>query len=189
MNNNNNPNMGSGLYSLSDFTMNEDNCAKYIKIINPYKITSTSTTSTDSFVTGNFEFKQNTGLYKWDIRISNLIKRSFASTGVSNHQILNSSPACFQSYGYSTMAYRYKNDGSWDGEVNNIPQECTSMIVHVELNTNNRELKEIFYDDSGTTIYFSETHPIPIKFPVYPFYYIYRAGNKIEVINFDHHMV
>eukprot|EP01095_Lingulamoeba_sp_RSL-Kostka_P005053 TRINITY_DN16416_c0_g1_i1.p1 TRINITY_DN16416_c0_g1~~TRINITY_DN16416_c0_g1_i1.p1 ORF type:complete len:215 (+),score=52.33 TRINITY_DN16416_c0_g1_i1:98-742(+) len=189
MNNSNNEDEEiSNDITLNDFIWDNNNCGKHIKIFknNPRKILSLQDGWSNSYVTGSYEFKKNTGIYNIKYKLTHLIDSYRTLVGIARLSDLTHSDedALYNCYGWDSTGSLYQNIGSCESIKNEIPKKADSIIIYIKLDTNKAELETVFTNISGTDIYL--THTIyEIPFPCYPFTLTYYNKCATETIEFN----
>eukprot|EP01095_Lingulamoeba_sp_RSL-Kostka_P002869 TRINITY_DN1378_c0_g6_i3.p1 TRINITY_DN1378_c0_g6~~TRINITY_DN1378_c0_g6_i3.p1 ORF type:complete len:201 (+),score=47.76 TRINITY_DN1378_c0_g6_i3:166-768(+) len=184
--NNNNNESNSEIF---DIIWDPKNLGSNLEILGPGTVISHSNYNKNSHVTGTHEFKKNTGIFKWNVKISQLQGRSWVFLGVCRLKDVNFRDEYSHNkfYGYSSNGNKYENTGAHFDllESNKIPSNNGHYML-LEFNTNTAQLKVDIVDNNGTNIYLSNTLDVEIPFPVYPFCKLSKKDNKVEVVKCEH---
>eukprot|EP01095_Lingulamoeba_sp_RSL-Kostka_P004504 TRINITY_DN15747_c0_g1_i1.p1 TRINITY_DN15747_c0_g1~~TRINITY_DN15747_c0_g1_i1.p1 ORF type:complete len:220 (+),score=58.95 TRINITY_DN15747_c0_g1_i1:109-768(+) len=171
----------------NQFVWDSTNCGKLLKIINPTTVkNNTKVVWIGVYVTGTIEFKKNSGIYSWQLKVTQLNDSLNVLGGVSqlNDLSFDDYEVCKKMYGALTEGYIYKGDGNLHNT--SIPHTVgcfTDMMIDLELNTYSNELKCCLYNLEGTKRYLFEIIP-DIPFPCYPSVLIVTNNTTVELLNF-----
>eukprot|EP01095_Lingulamoeba_sp_RSL-Kostka_P008867 TRINITY_DN300_c0_g1_i4.p1 TRINITY_DN300_c0_g1~~TRINITY_DN300_c0_g1_i4.p1 ORF type:complete len:209 (-),score=51.39 TRINITY_DN300_c0_g1_i4:37-663(-) len=196
--NNNNQNDEKRLSFISnskikyDCSWDPNNSGSEIEIITPRLVQSIEDYWKNSYAIGEFEFKENTGLYLIKIRIKNY-SSGHEVVGVARLSDMDASDEnnYKNCYGIATNGYVCYNRLNVDTE-SNLPLSCShtipisnakdNLIYNMELNTNTGELKIFICNEEGTEIYLSPTTISNVLFPCHPFVVTTKISTQFELL-------
>eukprot|EP01095_Lingulamoeba_sp_RSL-Kostka_P018075 TRINITY_DN9746_c0_g1_i2.p1 TRINITY_DN9746_c0_g1~~TRINITY_DN9746_c0_g1_i2.p1 ORF type:complete len:364 (+),score=92.24 TRINITY_DN9746_c0_g1_i2:134-1225(+) len=194
INNNNDNNNGNKqkaskkilISSSNNWVWNSSNCGSNLQMITSTKLKKINIKGdTNAHVTGTHKFNSNTGIFNWKLKLDCLKTRYWICFGVARLSDLdfNNNNVHKCTYGWSTFGQLMKNDGTM-GFANNkkIKSKTSSMIVYLQLNTDDGQLKTRTFDDNESITYLSHTHPSKIPFPCYRFVLLNRKDNEVELL-------
>eukprot|EP01095_Lingulamoeba_sp_RSL-Kostka_P006261 TRINITY_DN1959_c0_g8_i1.p1 TRINITY_DN1959_c0_g8~~TRINITY_DN1959_c0_g8_i1.p1 ORF type:complete len:350 (-),score=68.31 TRINITY_DN1959_c0_g8_i1:15-1064(-) len=191
-NNNNNPAPSSSSSSSNSepisLFFDPSNCGSCLSIVEPNKVMSIKKNNINCFVTSKFQFKLNSGIYNWKIKLSNLQNSMwiFFGLGKLENLKLNDNLANRVCYGWTSYGYRCSNNGSLVQCFNTIPPDSKSMIAYLKLDTseNTRELSVKIFDIYETKHYLTDVIK-DIPFPCNFMTKLTRKNSQIEILDFQ----
>eukprot|EP01095_Lingulamoeba_sp_RSL-Kostka_P008862 TRINITY_DN300_c0_g1_i10.p1 TRINITY_DN300_c0_g1~~TRINITY_DN300_c0_g1_i10.p1 ORF type:complete len:189 (-),score=37.17 TRINITY_DN300_c0_g1_i10:37-603(-) len=178
--------------SICDCSWDPNNSGSTIEINTPRSVKTLKGEWKDSYAIGEFEFKENTGLYLIKIRIKNY-SSGHEVVGVARLSDMdaNDENNYMNSYGIATNGYVCYNRLNVDTE-SNLPLSCShtipisnakdNLIYNMELNTNTGELKIFICNEEGTEIYLSPTTISNVLFPCHPFVVTTKISTQFELL-------
>eukprot|EP01095_Lingulamoeba_sp_RSL-Kostka_P001545 TRINITY_DN1218_c0_g1_i1.p1 TRINITY_DN1218_c0_g1~~TRINITY_DN1218_c0_g1_i1.p1 ORF type:complete len:193 (+),score=37.89 TRINITY_DN1218_c0_g1_i1:178-756(+) len=141
----------------------------------------------NSWIFGNYEFKELTGIYLLEIKISNYYK-GFQVTGfgIKKEFSINDTFCYKKIYGWSNNGYMCRV-GKFADFVRTLPLKGDDIMINLQLNTHTGVSQIEYYDVSGTLVYLSDTYPEIITFPCSLVCLSDKEDAEFELINFKYY--
>eukprot|EP01095_Lingulamoeba_sp_RSL-Kostka_P006531 TRINITY_DN2052_c2_g1_i1.p1 TRINITY_DN2052_c2_g1~~TRINITY_DN2052_c2_g1_i1.p1 ORF type:complete len:187 (+),score=31.92 TRINITY_DN2052_c2_g1_i1:135-695(+) len=176
----------------NEFVWDPNRCPDSLQIINPKKVVKLGVVNwKDTFSIGTIEFKKNTSIYSWQLKVIklkntlNVLAGVVKSDLIENNEFHLDEKLCNKTYSWLTQGLKYNNTGRYIKFMDKpIKRNLCSMVMDLELNTFTDELKCKLYNDDGTILYLSDCIP-NIPFPCHPIILIITQNTEVELINFE----
>eukprot|EP01095_Lingulamoeba_sp_RSL-Kostka_P014479 TRINITY_DN6323_c1_g5_i1.p1 TRINITY_DN6323_c1_g5~~TRINITY_DN6323_c1_g5_i1.p1 ORF type:complete len:198 (+),score=41.57 TRINITY_DN6323_c1_g5_i1:14-607(+) len=189
--NNNNNNNNNNEEEELEFIFDSEVCNEDIKILNPKSAINIKYNGSTCFIVGKYEFKANTGIYRWTSKVTNLSHGLCALVGVVEKDQIKNFKNCNDKIYNNTFSVttngifynRSLNLNYSKVDILKINYSSSSIMV-AELNTNNGKLNIKSFDISGVQLYFDYTFTTTIPFPCQPVVFLSYFNNKYEVVQF-----
>eukprot|EP01095_Lingulamoeba_sp_RSL-Kostka_P002148 TRINITY_DN1303_c0_g1_i2.p1 TRINITY_DN1303_c0_g1~~TRINITY_DN1303_c0_g1_i2.p1 ORF type:complete len:383 (-),score=83.76 TRINITY_DN1303_c0_g1_i2:69-1217(-) len=165
---------------------NSYHCGNKLKLIDRSTIYLENRSYVHAFVTGSYEFRQNTGSYRWKFKISNLKDRLNVTAGITSYIIdFGDKKADYKTFSLSTNGIAFNSDESLNKiDMDRVPRDCSSMLMDFSLNTNTSVLICQVFDKYEENFYFNYKFN-GVLFPCHIYVRLSADQNKAEFFDFQ----